>query len=138
MNATLMKNDKQMTVNVDRIRPYDRGIMSIEDQHKRDIELAEAELSAINDTITELHRKKRQLMIEQQVSSAGVTIEQSQSQHVMMSVSTLRMKTLMTMIIKRIADMINNHSVTFSSSSWEATSLTSMDLVVGYGTLHIL
>ena len=51
MNVTLMRNDRQMTVNVDRIRHYDRGIMSIEDQHKRDIELAEAELNAINDTI---------------------------------------------------------------------------------------
>ena len=47
LNATLMKNDKHVTVNVDRIRPYDTGIESIEDQHKRDIELADAELSVI-------------------------------------------------------------------------------------------
>ena len=80
MNATIMKNDRHMTVNVDRIRPFDRGTVSIEDQHKRDIELAEAELNAINETISELHRKKRQLMLEQQVSTAGVTVEQSQSQ----------------------------------------------------------
>ena len=79
MNATLMKDDKQTTVNVDRIRPYDKGVESIEDQHKRDIELAETELSAINETISTLHRKKRQLLLEQQVSQAGVSIEQSQS-----------------------------------------------------------
>lgn len=79
MNATLMREDRQVTVNVDRIRPYDDGVESIEDQHKRDIELAETELSAINDTISELHKKKRQLLIEQQISHAGATIERSQS-----------------------------------------------------------
>ena len=64
MNATLMKDDRQFTVNVDRIRSYDRGIESIEDQHRRDIELAETELNAINDTIIDLQKKQRQLMLE--------------------------------------------------------------------------
>jgi transposase InsO family protein len=146
MNATLMKNDKHVIVNVDRIRPYDRGIMSIEDQHKRDIELADAELGAINDTITELHRKKRQLMIEQQVSQAGVTVEQSQQTHSddeckypededhvapdSVSIEPTTVDLDDDDHQPDTADMIDSHSVTFSSSTWEATSLTSMDFVL--------
>jgi transposase InsO family protein len=159
MNATIMKNDKHMTVNVDRIRPYDRGVISVEDQHKRDIQLAEAELSAINDTISELHRKKRQLMLEQQVSTAGVTVEQSQSHQMSVDdeckypededpVESAAEDGPVTVDLddddhQEDRDLIDNHSVTFnqnqsnadeddidSTAAWEATSLTSMDLVL--------
>jgi transposase InsO family protein len=151
LNATIMKNDRQMTVNVDRIRPYDRGIMSIEDQHKRDIQLAEDELSAINGTISELHRKKRQLILEQQVSTAGVAVEQSQTQQVNGDdehkypededpVVSAAEDGPVTVDLddddhhQDDTDVIHNHSVIFQEddvdSTWDATSLTSMDLIL--------
>ena len=58
MNVTLMKNDTETTVNVDRIRPYEHGVQSIEEQHARDIELAADELTAINDTLRDLSLRK--------------------------------------------------------------------------------
>jgi hypothetical protein len=75
MNITLMKNDSETTVNVDRIRPYEHGVQSIEDQHQRDIELATHELDAINDTIRDLMRRKKTLMTEQQVATTGRELE---------------------------------------------------------------
>jgi transposase InsO family protein len=78
MNITLMKNDTETTVNVDRIRPYDHGVESIEDQHTRDIELATHELDAINNTIRDLMIRKKTLLTEQQVSASGRDIERQQ------------------------------------------------------------
>ena len=151
MNATLMKEDRQMTVNVDRIRPYDKGIVSIEDQHKRDIELAETELTAINDTISELHRKRRQLLLEQQVSQAGVTVERSQSHPHDDSDDTDERKYREEEADTSVASSSHasleldddddaepialnqtsiEHDENDSSSSWGATCLTSVDFVM--------
>ena len=71
MNITLMKNDTETTVNVDRIRPYEHGVQSIEEQHQRDIELATDELDAINGTIRDLIVRKKTLLSERQVSVSG-------------------------------------------------------------------
>lgn len=151
MNATVMKDDRQMTVNIDRIRPYDDGVASIEDQHKRDIELAETELQAINDTISELQRKQRQLMLQQQASHAGVTIEQSQSrQHVDDDDDECKYPETEAAAVNAVEesapvglddDSQQAEPITFNQaslqyddtkcgSSWGATCLTSIDLVM--------
>jgi transposase InsO family protein len=75
VNVTLMKNDTETTVNVDRIRPFEHGVLSIEDQHKRDIELAAAELEAVKNSIRDLTMRKKQLLNEQQIAAAGRDIE---------------------------------------------------------------
>jgi hypothetical protein len=75
VNVTLMKNDTETTVNIDRIRPYEHGVMSVEDQHERDIELAAQELETVNNSIRDLTVRKKQLLNEQQIAAAGRDVE---------------------------------------------------------------
>ena len=70
-----MKNDTETTVNVNRIRPYEHGVLSIEDQHTRDIELAAQELEAVNNSIRDLTVREKQLLNEQQIAAAGRDVE---------------------------------------------------------------
>ena len=73
--VNVMKNDTETTVNIDRIRPYEHGVMSIEDQHERDIELAAQELEAVHNSIRDLTVRKKQLLNEQQIAAAGRDVE---------------------------------------------------------------
>jgi transposase InsO family protein len=75
VNVTILRNRHEMTVNVARIRPYDQGIDSIEEQHKRDIELANEEIRVINESITSMKKRRETLMNEKSISSAGLQIE---------------------------------------------------------------
>src|SRR5919199_3465986 len=58
VTVTIMKGDVESLVNASRLRPYGRGVDSIEDQHKHDIELANEEIRVINETISTLTQGK--------------------------------------------------------------------------------
>ena len=75
VNVTIMKNDTEMLVHAERLRPFQQGTESIEDQHKNEIELAEEELKAINQLMSQMHVRKQRLLTEKSISEAGMQLE---------------------------------------------------------------
>ena len=75
VTVTIMKGEKESLVSVARLRPYQQGVDSIEDQHKHDIELAEEEIRVINDTIQLMTQRKEALQVEQSISEIGQQLE---------------------------------------------------------------
>lgn len=71
-----MKGDKESLVSVSRLRPYNQGVDSIEDQHKHDIELAQEEIRVINETIKLMTQRKDALEVQQSITEAGQQLEQ--------------------------------------------------------------
>jgi hypothetical protein len=78
-SGTLMNNDTETAVDVDRVRPHDDDIMSIEDQRKRDVELVAQDHEVVNDSIRDLTVRKKELLNERQIAAASRDIEHQAS-----------------------------------------------------------
>ena len=66
-----MKDDTETAVNRDSKRPHEYGVLSIEDQHKRDVESDAQEREAVNASICGLTVWIQQRLNEQQIAVAG-------------------------------------------------------------------
>jgi hypothetical protein len=75
ITVTIMKGHTESLVNVARLRPYQQGVDSIEDQHRHDIELADEEIRVLNDTINLMTERRDALTVERSISEAGQQIE---------------------------------------------------------------
>jgi hypothetical protein len=71
VDVTLMKDDTETAVNRDSKRPHEYGVLSIEDQHKRDVESDAQEREAVNASICGLTVWIQQRLNEQQIAVAG-------------------------------------------------------------------
>ena len=122
VDVTLMKNDTETAVNSDRKRLYDYGVMSIEDQHKRDVELAAHELEAVNNGSRDLTVRKKQLLNEQQIAAAGRDVEHQAST----DANEVVVRQLYT-----ASDTKHDHLYDYDDEgSWDGVCVTSIDFVL--------
>jgi hypothetical protein len=76
VTVTIMKNDKESLVSVERLRPHHQGVDSIEHQHKHDIDMANEEIRVINETINIMSERKSALEVERAIAEVGQQLEQ--------------------------------------------------------------
>ena len=73
--VTVMKDEKEQTVNIDRVRPLKEGLESIEDKHMNELEVAKEELRVINESIELMKSRKTKVLSEMKISEAGLSLE---------------------------------------------------------------